>query len=117
MMQNLLVSIGEMLKGLWESSGLNAGTWQNYVMLLISFVLFYLAIVRKFEPLLLLPIAFGMFLINLPGLIISFGADTRKGWNTPMTTSFPNPADFCGISSTGWKTSSIRLSSSWASAR
>ena len=67
MMQNLLVSIGEMLKGLWESSGLNAGTWQNYVMLLISFVLFYLAIVRKFEPLLLLPIAFGMFLINLPG--------------------------------------------------
>ena len=67
MMQNLLVSIGEMLKGLWESSGLNAGTWQNCVMLLISFVLFYLAIVRKFEPLLLLPIAFGMFLINLPG--------------------------------------------------
>ena len=67
MMQNLLVGIGEMLKGLWESSGLNAGTWQNYVMLLISFVLFYLAIVRKFEPLLLLPIAFGMFLINLPG--------------------------------------------------
>ena len=67
MTQNLLVGIGEMLKGLWESSGLNAGTWQNYVMLLISFVLFYLAIVRKFEPLLLLPIAFGMFLINLPG--------------------------------------------------
>lgn len=67
MTQNLLVGIGEMLKGLWESSGLNAGTWQNYVMLLISFVLFYLAIVKKFEPLLLLPIAFGMFLINLPG--------------------------------------------------
>ena len=36
-------------------------------MLLVSFVLFYLAIVKKFEPLLLLPIAFGMFLINLPG--------------------------------------------------
>ncbi len=67
MMQNLLVSIGEMLKGLWETSGLNSGTWQNYVMLLVAFVLFYLAIVRKFEPLLLLPIAFGMFLINLPG--------------------------------------------------
>lgn len=67
MTQNLLVNIGEMLKGLWESSGLSAGTWQNYVMLLVSFVLFYLAIVKKFEPLLLLPIAFGMFLINLPG--------------------------------------------------
>ena len=67
MTQNLLVNIGEMLKGLWESSGLAAGTWQNYVMLLVSFVLMYLAIVKKFEPLLLLPIAFGMFLINLPG--------------------------------------------------
>ncbi|MBQ8429187.1 MAG: sodium ion-translocating decarboxylase subunit beta [Clostridia bacterium] len=36
-------------------------------MILVSFVLMYLAIVKKFEPLLLLPIAFGMFLINLPG--------------------------------------------------
>lgn len=47
MTQNLLVGIGEMLKGLWESSGLNAGTWQNYVMLLVSFLLFYLAIVKN----------------------------------------------------------------------
>ena len=39
----------------------------NLVMLLISFVLLYLAIVKKFEPLLLLPIAFGMLLTNLPG--------------------------------------------------
>lgn len=36
-------------------------------MILLSFVLFYLAIVKKFEPLLLVPIAFGMFLVNLPG--------------------------------------------------
>ncbi|MBQ4268492.1 MAG: sodium ion-translocating decarboxylase subunit beta [Clostridia bacterium] len=56
-----------MFKNLWESSGLANGSWENYVMLLVSFVLFYLAIVKKFEPLLLLPIAFGMFLINLPG--------------------------------------------------
>ncbi|MGN1060616.1 MAG: sodium ion-translocating decarboxylase subunit beta [Candidatus Coproplasma sp.] len=47
--------------------GFMRGEWQNYVMLLISFILMYLAIVRKFEPMLLLPIAFGMFLINLPG--------------------------------------------------
>ena len=67
MMQNLLVNVGEMLTNLWESSGLSNGEWQNYVMLLVSFVLMYLAIVKKFEPLLLLPIAFGMFLINLPG--------------------------------------------------
>ena len=39
----------------------------NLVMLVVSFVLLYLAIVKKFEPLLLLPIAFGMLLTNLPG--------------------------------------------------
>ncbi len=60
-------SIGEMFKSLWESTGLVQGTWENYVMILVSFVLMYLAIVKKFEPLLLLPIAFGMFFINLPG--------------------------------------------------
>lgn len=67
MLNNLLVDIGSMFVNLWESSGLASGSWQNYVMILISFVLMYLAIVKKFEPLLLLPIAFGMFLINLPG--------------------------------------------------
>ena len=67
MLNNLLVDIGSMFTNLWKSSGLASGEWQNYVMLLVSFVLMYLAIVKKFEPLLLLPIAFGMFLINLPG--------------------------------------------------
>ena len=67
MTQNLLFNIGEMFKGLWEQMGVANGVWQNYVMLLISFVLFYLAIVKKFEPLLLLPIAFGMFIVNVPG--------------------------------------------------
>lgn len=42
------------------------GGWQTLVMLCLSLVLIYLAIVRKFEPLLLLPIAFGMLLANLP---------------------------------------------------
>ncbi len=41
--------------------------WKVLVMFLISFVLIYLAIVKNFEPLLLLPIAFGMLLTNLPG--------------------------------------------------
>jgi len=44
-----------------------ANNWKVIVMILISFVLLYLAIVKKFEPLLLLPIAFGMLLTNLPG--------------------------------------------------
>ena len=64
---NLLVDIGGIFSNLWESMGVSQGTWQNYVMLLISFVLMYLAIVKKYEPMLLLPIAFGMFLINIPG--------------------------------------------------
>ncbi len=66
---NLLINIGEMFTRLWNSLGImnDSVSWQNYVMLLVSFVLMYLAIVKKFEPLLLLPIAFGMFLINLPG--------------------------------------------------
>ncbi len=41
--------------------------WQTLIMFAISFVLVYLAIVKGFEPLLLLPIAIGMFLTNLPG--------------------------------------------------
>ncbi len=41
--------------------------WKCIVMILISFVLAFLAIVKKFEPMLLLPIAFGMLLTNLPG--------------------------------------------------
>ena len=72
MQTNLLVKeifteLSEMFVNLGRSTGFANGTWENYVMLLVSFVLFYLAIVKKFEPLLLLPIAFGMFLINLPG--------------------------------------------------
>ena len=44
-----------------------AQNWRILVMILISLFLAYLAIVKKFEPLLLLPIAFGMLLTNLPG--------------------------------------------------
>ena len=67
MLNNLLVNLGDMFVNLWQSLGITKGTPQNYIMLLVSFVLMYLAIVKKFEPLLLLPIAFGMFIINLPG--------------------------------------------------
>ncbi len=55
----------ESLVGLYQDSGLVVLTWQNYVMIGISFVLLYLAIKKQFEPLLLLPIAFGMLLVNL----------------------------------------------------
>jgi len=59
------------LNKLWQSTGLvniaSSGFWLNIVMMLIACVLMFLAIVKKFEPMLLLPIAFGMFLINIPG--------------------------------------------------
>ena len=56
----------------------NTVDWRCAVMLLISFVLLYLAIVKKFEPLLLMPIAFGMMLTNLPGADM-FHADLFAG--------------------------------------
>ncbi len=49
-----------------KSTGFAQGGWQEYVMITVACVLLYLAIVKKFEPLLLLPIAFGMLLANLP---------------------------------------------------
>ncbi len=66
------MSIIEVLTGLWESSGFGAfldgtASWKNIVMILVSFVFLYLAIAKKFEPLLLVPIAFGILLANLPG--------------------------------------------------
>ena len=45
----------------------NPDFWKTLIMFAISFVLAYLAIVKQFEPLLLLPIAIGMLLTNLPG--------------------------------------------------
>ena len=56
----------KVIGAMMQQSGFAALTWQQLVMFLISFVLIYLAIVKQFEPLLLLPIAFGMFLTNLP---------------------------------------------------
>lgn len=56
----------EALADLIQTTGFASMTWQHLVMMGISCVLIYLAIVRGFEPLLLLPIAFGMLLANLP---------------------------------------------------
>ena len=83
-----MINIGEVLLNLWESSGfayifanLTAGGWQNLVMIIISCVLLYLAIVKKFEPLLLLGIAFGCLLTNLPGA----GLYNQELWTNFMT--------------------------------
>ena len=83
--------IKDALINLWQSTGIyslidGTANWQNIVMVLISFVLVYLAIVKKFEPLLLLPIAFGIFIVNVPGAYrILFGT---KGY--VVTNSLTN---------------------------
>ncbi|MFV0400878.1 MAG: sodium ion-translocating decarboxylase subunit beta [Oscillospiraceae bacterium] len=63
----------EMLSGIWQDSGFYAlfggdaeFAIKSVIMILLSCVLIYLAIGKQFEPLLLLPIAFGMLLVNLP---------------------------------------------------
>ena len=66
------------------ASFLAEGGWKNLVMLAIGSFLLWLAIVKKFEPLLLLPIAFGMVLTNLPGA----GLFHSEMWNN----EFLNPA-------------------------
>lgn len=54
------------LSGLAEKSGFGGLNIQNIIMILLSFFLFWLAIHKQYEPLLMLPIAFGMLLTNLP---------------------------------------------------
>ncbi len=68
MMERFIAAIVD----LWQSSGLaqlfnfENGGWKCLIMIAIACVLLYLAIKKQFEPLLLLPIAFGMLLVNLP---------------------------------------------------
>ncbi len=59
-------SLVDTLLKLWNNSGFPAMTWQEALMMLIACILIYMAIVKKYEPLLLLPIAFGVLLANLP---------------------------------------------------
>ena len=57
--------LGNVIVGLYQSSGLCNLSWENYVMIVISFLLMFLAIKKQYEPLLLLPIAFGMMIVNI----------------------------------------------------
>ena len=68
------------LQGIWENSGLYALTYREGIMILLSFLLIFLAIVKKFEPLLLLPIAFGVLLANLPNAGLMDPAAAGQPW-------------------------------------
>lgn len=61
----ILQGFVDAVNGILQSSGIFTLNWQNYVMIGVSIVLLYLAIKKQYEPLLLLPIAFGMLLVNL----------------------------------------------------
>ncbi len=62
------VNIVDILKNLGESSGFASVHWQQIVMLVVACGLLFLGIAKKFEPLLLVGIAFGMLITNIPGL-------------------------------------------------
>ncbi len=62
---NMIEELGNSITGLFETSGFATNDPRNYIMIAIAGVLIYLAIRKQFEPLLLLPIAFGMLLVNL----------------------------------------------------
>ncbi len=62
---NIFSELLDAIVGIWNDSGFISNGWQNYVMIVVACVLFYLAIKKQFEPLLLLPIAFGMLMVNL----------------------------------------------------
>ena len=82
---------------LWSESGFSAffmdGGWKNLIMILIAFVLLYLGIVKKFEPLLLVGIAFGCLLANIsyfPGLSADLNA-TNALYHPELWDAFLDP--------------------------
>ena len=71
--------VSETLLNLLHQSGFFFLTWKNFVMIAIACVLLYFAIAKKYEPLLLVPIAFGMLLVNLfPDIMLSI-EDSENG--------------------------------------
>ena len=71
------MDISSILINLWEQSGFYALEWENLVMIGVAILFLVLAIKFKFEPLLLVPIAFGILLANMPGANIML--DTTGG--------------------------------------
>ena len=76
------------LVSVWTDSGFAALTWQNMVMILVGLVLLYLAIAKQYEPLLLLPIAFGDIMANFPNtgfedeMGVMMATENKTGWKT-----------------------------------
>lgn len=99
---NETLHLGDIVSDFCESMGFytiiaSEGGWKYLIMLIVSFVLLYLAIVKKFEPLLLLPIAFGMLLTNLPGAEMFHNANFDGGhvhWELMTSTDTAGLLDY-----------------------
>ena len=98
------MNIGEILLNLWNKSGFAAlsagfgdGGWQNLVMIAIACVLLYLGIVKKFEPLLMVGIAFGCLLTNLP----LGGLYHQELWDAFMDANHPDYHSYGAVLSHG----------------
>lgn len=86
----MLQILQNILSGLWETSGLY-GLMEDpkkLIMILISFVFMYFAIVKEWEPLLLLPISFGMFLSNLPAVQLEDMIFHAEYWNEAQSVEW-----------------------------
>ena len=91
------IDLGESLVNFVDQSGISGifADWRVLVMLVIACLLLYLAIVKQYEPLLLLPIAFGMLLTNLPGAGLYHSelfAEGHVHWATADGTTFDRVA-------------------------
>ena len=71
--------VAETLSNLLHQTAFFNLTWGNYLMILVACVFLYLAIRKGFEPLLLVPIAFGMLLVNIYPDIMANPEDTSNG--------------------------------------
>lgn len=98
------------IQGIIESSGIMHLQWQNFVMIGISIILMYLAIGKQYEPLLLLPIAFGMLLVNLCPEIMAAQQTTlmtaeeciaSKGSTSGYATTVINGITYYDVPTTG----------------
>lgn len=89
--------LGGFFKGFWDSTGVAQffvdGGWKNLIMILIAVLLLYLAIFRKAEPYLLIPMGVGMLLANLPlsGVMDPiYGEKTVEHYNGLLGLIYPN---------------------------
>ncbi|MFP4528571.1 MAG: sodium ion-translocating decarboxylase subunit beta, partial [Candidatus Kapaibacterium sp.] len=84
---------------LWESSGFYYLSWQNWLMFAIAGLLIYLAIAKKYEPLLLIPIGFGALMANFPlaQMAADGGGIMEYIYNSGIKTELLPPIIFLGV--------------------